>query len=72
MPSWNFFLFYTDFYEMAFMQNHVEYFVQLSVLFFTNMKTRPSILCIHVKIIGDSAVKKSVLLLNQTKYRNMF
>ena len=37
-PSWNFFLFSTYLYKISLQQNHVEYLVNLLVLFFTNIE----------------------------------
>ena len=39
-PSWNFFLFSTYLYNIALKQNHVEYLVNLLVLFFTNIENQ--------------------------------
>ena len=38
LPSWNFFLFSTYLYKISLQQNHVEYLVNLLVLFFTNIE----------------------------------
>ena len=38
LPSWNFFMFSTYLYKIALKQNHVEYLVNLLVLFFTNIE----------------------------------